>query len=189
MVPAPDAAQGAVRTPASLRAIVVMGVSGAGKSTVGAALAARLGWEYVDGDEAHPAANLDKMRRGIPLEDADRWPWLRSLHRTLTERLARGARVVVACSALTSAYRAALVGDEVGVVFVYLRGQPDLLAARLATRPSHFMAPSLLQSQLDLLEPPADGVVVDVDQPVAGAVDAVVAALALGDPKDAKGGP
>ncbi|MCS0499427.1 gluconokinase [Protaetiibacter mangrovi] len=128
--------------------VVVMGVSGSGKSTVGALLAGRLGWVFVDGDELHPSANVAKMAAGIPLDDDDRWPWLDAVG----ERLAAGP-VVVACSALRRAYRDRLRAAAPGVRFVLLDGTRELLAARMSSR-HHFMPETLLDSQLATLERP-----------------------------------
>ena len=133
-----------------VRAVVVMGVAGCGKSTVAALLAARLGWELVEGDALHPAANIERMSEGIPLTDEDRAPWLAAI----ASRMAERRPVVVACSALTRRYRDVLRGDD--VLFVHLTGTPELLAERLAAREHHFMKAGMLESQLALLEPPAD---------------------------------
>jgi gluconokinase len=129
--------------------IIVMGVSGSGKSTVGALLATRLGLPFIDGDDLHPQANKQKMAAGIPLDDADRAPWLD----TIAAALAR-APVVVACSALKRRYRDRLRANAPHVQFIYLAGLPDLLAQRLSTRSHEFMPPELLESQLAILEPP-----------------------------------
>lgn len=125
-----------------------MGVSGSGKSTVGAALAARLGCRFVDADDLHPAANVEKMAAGIPLTDDDRWPWLDAVAAQLA-----GGDVVVACSALTRAYRDRLRAAASELALVFLHGDPALLAARMV-RPGHFMPASLLDSQLATLQPP-----------------------------------
>ncbi|MFT4030657.1 MAG: gluconokinase [Protaetiibacter sp.] len=129
--------------------VVVAGVSGSGKSTVGALLAARLGVPFADGDALHPPANLAKMASGIPLDDADRWPWLDAVG----ERLA-ASPVVVACSALRRAYRDRLRAAAPGARFVLLDGSRELLEARMAARTDHFMPPALLDSQLATLERP-----------------------------------
>lgn len=164
--------------PASTRPLVlVMGVSGSGKSTIGAALAHALGVDFVDGDALHPAANVAKMAAGEPLDDADRWPWLARVGQRLAE--ARGTGLVVACSALRRAYRDAILAEAPGVVFLHLSGSRELLSSRLTQRQGHFMPPSLLESQLATLEPLADdepGVVVQNDAPV----DAVVAEAVAG---------
>jgi gluconokinase len=134
------------------RRIVVMGVSGAGKSTVGAALARRLGMPFVDADDLHPPANIEKMRAGIPLVDADRMPWLDLVGVALADASAPG--VVVACSALRRAYRERLREAAADVVFVALEGDPELLAERMGARPGHFMPATLLESQLAAYESP-----------------------------------
>ncbi len=135
--------------------IVVMGVSGAGKSTIGTALAARMGCVFVEGDALHPAANVEKMRRGIPLTDQDRQPWLKALGKRLAEERRAGGAVVCACSALKRAYRDCL-RTEAGtdILFVLLDLSADLLAERMAARKGHFMPASLLQSQMATLERP-----------------------------------
>lgn len=139
------------------RAIVLAGVSGSGKTTVGHHLAERLGWDYVEADDHHPPANVDKMARGEPLDDADREPWLSSLRRELDRRLDQGRGVVLSSSALKAAYRARLTGGRSDVAVVLLHGPPRLLADRLEQRSDHFFAPSLLRSQLDTLELPGPG--------------------------------
>jgi gluconokinase len=140
--------------------IVVMGPAGAGKSLVGARLAAALGWPFHEGDAFHPPDNVARMRAGTPLGDAERGPWLAALAALVAGRVAEGAPAVLTCSALRRAYRRALVppGAPAGAVrFVYLRADAALLAARLAGRTGHFFAPALLASQLAALEPPGDG--------------------------------
>jgi len=131
--------------------VVVMGVSGSGKSTVGRELAARLGVPYAEGDDFHPPANVAKMASGQPLTDTDRWPWLRALAGWITEHSASGG--VVTCSALKRAYRDLLRGAAVRVWFLHLAGDRSVLAPRLAARAGHFMPASLLDSQLADLEP------------------------------------
>lgn len=152
--------------PAPLRGpvpqVVVMGVSAAGKSTVGRGIAEQLGVEFIDGDSLHPLANVKKMSDGIPLEDADRWPWLDEIGAVIA---AHPSGVVLACSALKRAYRVRILGSAPKAVFVHLHGSDELLAQRAAGRAGHFMPPALLASQLATLEPlGADepGVVVDV---------------------------
>lgn len=155
--------------------VIVMGVSGAGKTTVGHALATALGWPFVDADDLHPPANVDKMRRGEALDDADRAPWLDAVAATLRS-LDDG---VVACSALRAAYRQKLrVRDDVR--FVYLDVPRDVLERRLAHRHGHYMPSSLLPSQLATLERPDDAIVVDSTAPVELVVERIRAAIASG---------
>jgi gluconokinase len=143
--------------------LILMGVSGSGKTTIGRLLAQDLGWPFYDADDFHPAANVEKMHRGEPLSDADRAPWLDALHEVIAE-LARASRsAVLACSALTQAYRDRLVAGVAPVRFVYLRGDASLIRLRLARRSGHFMPVSLLQSQVDTLEEPADALAIDID--------------------------
>lgn len=159
-----------------------MGVSGAGKSTVGDALARALGWRFVEGDAFHGHANRDKMAAGIALGDADRWPWLDAIGDEI-ERIDRsGAHAVLACSALRRRYRDRLRRRAGTLRFVLLRGSARSIGRRLAARAGHYMPASLLASQLDTLEPPAAdeaGLTVDVDLPIADVVDRIVAALDL----------
>lgn len=158
-----------------------MGVSGAGKSTVGSALARQLGWAFHEGDELHPPENVARMRAGIALTDADREPWLRALE-TLVERLARSDRsAVIACSALKEKYRerlrAAVPSDEGSVRFVHLRVSAEEARRRIAARSGHFMPADLVASQLETLEEPVDAIVVDADVPVADIVARIRASL------------
>lgn len=139
-----------------------MGVSGAGKTTVGQRLARDLGWEFVDADDLHPATNVEKMRAGKPLDDQDRAPWLAALSACIRRLLDDGRDAVIACSALKAAYRAQLLVDPARMRLVHLTGDPSLIAARLATRSDHFMPAGLLSTQLAALEPPEDALRVDV---------------------------
>ena len=135
--------------------LVVMGVSGSGKSTVAALLAGQLGWDYLEGDDLHPAANVAKMSAGIPLDDADRWPWLDRIAEWIRAHEAAGLPAVVTCSALKRAYRDRLAaGSPKRVVFVYLHGSRAEIKARLAARHGHFMPTALLDSQFEALQPP-----------------------------------
>ena len=159
-----------------------MGVSGSGKTTVGEALAARLGWPFEEGDKLHPEANIDKMRAGIPLTDADRAPWLAAVAAWIDERRREGTGGIVSCSALKRAYRRVVIGTRKGVRLVYLRGDQDLIAKRIAARRHHFMPPSLLRSQFDILEEPGpdeDAIVVDIAPAPHEIVAAILHALAL----------
>ncbi|MGE5414586.1 MAG: gluconokinase [Syntrophomonadaceae bacterium] len=160
--------------------IVVMGVSGSGKSTVAALLAERLRCELADADAFHPAANVAKMSAGIPLEDEDRWPWLRAVAAWIGERDRTGRCAVVACSALKRAYRDVLRSGSPHLAFAHLAGAPELVAARMRARTGHFMPESLLAAQYATLEPLAPderGVTLDVAAPVPEIVEAALAAL------------
>jgi gluconokinase len=140
-----------VRTPS---VVVVMGVSGSGKTTVGALLAGRLHWEFEDADDLHPAANVAKMHAGIPLTDADRWPWLHAVAGWIDETRRAGRHGVIACSALKRSYRDIIIGDRPDVQLIYLKGDQPFIAARLACRHGHFMPAGLLKSQFEALEEP-----------------------------------
>jgi gluconokinase len=164
----------------SLAAIVLMGVSGAGKSTVGPLLGAALGWPFEDGDAFHPAANVAKMSAGVALADEDRWPWLEALAARIAAARASGAGVVVGCSALKRAYRDALRAGFADVRFVHLSGSAGLIGGRQAARPGHFMPASLLASQFATLELPeheSDALSVSVDASPAEVTRAIVAEL------------
>lgn len=160
--------------------LVVMGVSGSGKSTVAQTLAARLGWEFGEGDELHPEANVRKMADGVPLTDEDRWPWLAAVRGWIDGHTDQDRPGVITCSALKRSYRDVLRGPE--VVFVLLQGAPALLRARMSHRSGHFMPESLLDSQLATLQVPGpdeQAVVVDIDGTPAQIVDEIVRRLAL----------
>jgi carbohydrate kinase (thermoresistant glucokinase family) len=146
-----------------IRAIIVMGVSGCGKSTVGNALAARLGWQFADADQYHPQANVDKMRAGQALDDTDREPWLKRLNQLLKDAVANNHPTVLACSALKQVYRDTLTeGIATASQFVHLSGSFELIEQRMNARHHQYMPSSLLQSQFALLEPPANAWVVDI---------------------------
>ena len=159
--------------------VVVMGVSGSGKTTVGAALARELGAEFLEGDRFHPPENIAKMSRGEPLDDADRWPWLDRLGSELAARGKEGRPVVLACSALKRAYRDRLRRSWPALCFVYLRGDFDLIHGRLAARHGHFMPTDLLQSQFAALEEPKDAVIVDISQSTEQIVSEIRQRLAI----------
>lgn len=164
----------------SLAAIVVMGVSGCGKSTVGALLAERLGWSFEDGDSFHPPANVEKMRAGTPLTDEDRWPWLAAIAARIASAREGGEGVVVACSALKRSYRDALRDGHADIRFLHLTGEPALIMARQAARQGHYMPASLVASQFATLEPPdteADVIDLDVDPEPPVIVQKALAAL------------
>jgi gluconokinase len=136
--------------------IVVMGVSGSGKSTVAATLVDRLGWEFAEGDDFHPAANVEKMRAGIALDDDDRWPWLRSLAAWIGEHEKAGRNVVVTCSALKRSYRNLLCDGHPSVWYAHVTADAELIRERIEHRTGHYMPASLLDSQLSTLEPLGD---------------------------------
>lgn len=142
-------------------AIVVMGVSGCGKTTVGRLLAERLGWDFIESDEYHSPADIEKMSSGIPLNDKDRWPWLRRLHNVLLDHSRIDRSVILACSALKQSYRDLLVSGLENVSFVYLKGDYDLIQGRMRQR-QHYMKAGMLRSQFDALEEPRDSVIVDI---------------------------
>lgn len=159
--------------------VVVMGVSGSGKTTIGIGLAKRLGWPFVDGDSLHPPANVAKMAAGVPLNDDDRWPWLAAIARWFDERRAAGEPGVVACSALRRSYRDVLRENRSGLRIVYLKGTRDVLAGRIAHRQGHFFPAKLLDDQLRALEEPGPDerpIVVSIDEPP----EAIVEEAAIG---------
>lgn len=147
--------------------VILMGVSGAGKTTVGKRLADELGWPFYDGDDFHPQANVDKMARGVPLVDEDRWPWLRAIRAFIHERLQSGEPAIIACSALKQSYRNLLRDGNKEIRLVYLKGDFDVIQHRLQARKDHFFDADLLASQFDALEEPDpdDALIVDIDKP------------------------
>ena len=159
------------------RAVILMGVSGSGKSTVGANLAKRLECPFLDADDFHPAANVEKMKRGTPLNDEDRMPWLRRLHEELEHRLGSGASVVLGCSALKESYRKILEEGLSRIDFVFLDVDQLTLTERLGKRKDHFFPKELLESQFAALERPADAIVVDARLPFQNVVEQIVNAL------------
>lgn len=173
----PDAAE--ARRPVAL---VIMGVSGSGKSTVGERLAERFGWTMAEGDRLHPPGNVEKMRQGVPLTDEDRAPWLDRIGELLKGWAAEGRSGLVTCSALKRAYRQRLVAARPDVRFVYLKGSAALIAARVKARHHEYMPASLLKSQFDTLEEPLPGepvITVDAGEAPEAEVEAIVAALGL----------
>jgi gluconokinase len=166
--------------------LIIMGVSGSGKSTIGAMLALRLRWEFEDGDWFHPLANVDKMRNGRPLTDDDRWPWLNAIAGAIDQTRHRGEHSVIACSALKRRYRDVLIGDRRDVRLVFLKGEEALIARRIATRHEHFMPQSLLHSQFAALEEPGpdeNPVIVSVEPTPHEIVGRILSSLRL--PTDA----
>lgn len=164
--------------------LVVMGVSGSGKTTVGEGLARRLGWPFLEGDSLHPPANVAKMKSGVPLDDADRLPWLQAIAARIDDWRRAGAPGIVTCSALKRSYRRILVGDRPEVRLVYLKGTRETIAPRMAARRGHFMPPTLLQSQLDTLEEPGPDER-PITVPIDGTPEEIVAKVlvALGPPE------
>jgi gluconokinase len=159
--------------------VVLMGVSGSGKTSVGRRLAEALGWPFIEGDDFHPPANVAKMAAGVPLDDADRWPWLDALADEIGAIAARGDSAIVACSALKQTYRDRLASKAPpgAVRFVHLAGDYEAIAAKLATRKHRYMPASLLASQFATLEPPSDAIVVKMYEHVADRVAAIRAAI------------
>ncbi|HUA15498.1 MAG TPA: gluconokinase [Verrucomicrobiae bacterium] len=158
--------------------VIVMGVVGAGKTTVGRLLAGRLGWQFADADDFHPAANVEKIRQGIPLTDDDREPWLERLRSEISHWIESGNNVVLACSALKRRYREKLeTGAEIR--FVYLKGSAETIAKRLRARHGHFAGEQLLASQFADLEEPQNALVVGIDHPPKGIVTEICQGLGL----------
>ena len=166
-------------------ALIVMGVSGSGKSTIGDRLAERLAWSYEDGDKFHPASNVAKMSAGQPLTDNDRWPWLMAIADEIDRICLAGRHAVIACSALRRAYRDVLVHGRRDVRIIFLNGTQELIAGRLAARKGHFMPPGLLTSQFATLEPPdvnEHPVTVSIDAKVETIIDDIIRQLKLERP-------
>src|SRR5262249_10934661 len=164
-------------------ALIVMGVSGSGKTTIGEKLAGRLNWPYEDADQFHPAGNVAKMGAGHPLTDEDRWPWLKAIAAEIDRVCDAGGRVVIGCSALKRAYRDVLMHNRTDTRLVYLNGTQTLIADRLGRRKGHFMPPGLLTSQFNTLEPPTSDehpVTVSIDGTVETIIDNILRQLKLG---------
>ncbi len=167
---------------AAPHALIVMGVSGSGKTTIGEELARRIGWRYEDADTFHPPSNVAKMSAGHPLSDEDRWPWLRAIAGEIDRAVAAGERIVIGCSALRRVYRDLLVHGRDDVRIVYLQGTQALIAGRLGLRKDHFMPAALLESQFKTLEPPTPdehAVTVSIDAPAGTIVDDILRQLKL----------
>lgn len=158
--------------------VLLMGVAGSGKTTIGRQLAVELGWKFADADEFHPPANVAKMSAGTPLDDTDRAPWLAAIRLYIDTRLERKENAVVTCSALKEKHRAVLMGDAPEVKLVYLRGTRELLWSRISSRQGHFMKPAMLDSQLATLEEPAGALTVDIAQSPAQIIADIRSALA-----------
>jgi carbohydrate kinase (thermoresistant glucokinase family) len=158
-------------------AVILMGVAGSGKTAVGTQTAARLHWLFLDADNFHPPANIEKMKHGIPLNDADRVPWLQRLHDELQHQTNAGRSVILACSALKESYRKILRDEALQPTFVYLDVDPETISARLSQRAAHFFPKALMDSQFAALEKPKDAVVIDARKPLDEVVDAVAQLL------------
>jgi len=156
-----------------------MGVSGCGKTIIGTTLADKLGWEFIESDSYHSQEDIRKMSNGIPLTDADRWPWLERLHSLLAEKQADGIPVILACSALKESYRQILCEGLRRCEYVYLKGKYDLIWKRMRQR-EHFMKPAMLQSQFDELEEPIDALTVLISQPVDQIIEKIINHFSLG---------
>jgi gluconokinase len=167
--------------------LIVAGVSGSGKTTVGAMLAGRLGWRFADADDFHPAANIEKMRAGIPLTDEDRLPWLQAIAAWMDERIARGEPTVVGCSALKRSYRDLLLGGRPQAQMIFLAVDREVLTRRLAARSGHFFPGQLLGTQLDALEPPQPDEHVLSVVPAGEPADTVASIIAVLWPDDPEG--
>jgi gluconokinase len=161
----------------SPQAIVIMGVSGSGKTSVGVALAEKLGWPFFDGDDYHLEESVAKMAAGHSLDDHDRAPWLTILNGLIHEHLQLDESLVLACSALKYKYRVRLAQHNPGTIFVYLCGDIDLICRRMQARKGHFMRAEMLQSQVDTLEEPQDAIVVQIDQSIENIVAEIIAQL------------
>jgi gluconokinase len=159
------------------RAVILMGVSGCGKTSVGEGLSEALGWSFYDGDDFHPQANIDKMAQGIPLNDADRQPWLVKLHQLIVEHLDANRSLIVASSALKARYRQTLRGGRDEVAFVHLKGDFDLIYARMKERSGHYMKAEMLRSQFRDLEEPEDALTVSIEKPVEQIVEEILVYL------------
>ena len=164
-------------TTTSVRIVVITGVAGSGKTTVGRALADRLGWRFHDADDLHSPESIERMRNKQPLDDAQRHPWLLRVRAVIEQSIRDRAGAVVACSALKESYRRTLAGGLPGIQFVFLTGDPELLRQRLERREGHFAGADLLDSQLAALEPPENVLTLDVALPVDALVDRITSAL------------
>ncbi len=153
--------------------LIIMGVAGSGKTSVGKMLSEKLGWKYYEGDNYHPKENVEKMSHGIPLNDEDRIPWLLKLRTIIEDALSNGESIILSSSALKEAYRKILkVNDQ--VKFIYLKGSYELIEARMKMRKDHFMKPGMLKSQFEALEEPADAIAIDIDQPLEKIVENIL---------------
>ncbi len=159
--------------------IIMMGVEGSGKTTIGKILAEKLGWKFYDADDYHPKSNVEKIRRGVPLTDDDRQPWLEEVRKLIRSSLNRNEPSIVACSALKKSYRDYLTHGEDNVIFVYLRGDKDTISKRLASRKGHFAGTELLESQLQTLEEPEGAITADITNEPQAITDYIIKKLEL----------
>jgi len=162
-----------------VRFFIVMGVSGCGKSSVGEALAKKLGWEFYDADDFHPSENVAKMGSGIPLNDSDRAPWLATLHDLISSDLTQNRTGVLACSALKERYRQQLLNGNPDVQIVYLKGSYELIWSRMENRTDHYMKPHMLQSQFNALEEPTNALTLDISRSVGEIVQEIISSMSL----------
>jgi gluconokinase len=161
------------------QALILMGVSGSGKTAVGELLSQKLGWPFFDGDDFHPKENVDKMAAGIPLDDDDRTPWLKILHDLIAGHLAEGKSLLLACSALKQTYRNLLVEGNPGIIFVHLKGDFALIMSRMQARSGHYMKPEMLHSQFATLEEPSSALTVDIGQNLDRITEEIITQLHL----------
>jgi gluconokinase len=159
------------------QAVILMGVAGSGKTAVGMQVARKLDWIFLDADDFHPPANIEKMKHGIPLNDQDRAPWLQRLHDELQDQMAKGRSVILACSALKESYRKVLHDEVTPPKFVYLDVDPETIRDRLQHRSAHFFPKELMESQFAALEKPKDAILVDARKPLAEVVEQVIHAI------------
>ena len=159
--------------------IITMGASGSGKTTVGQLLAKLLNWDFSDGDDFHPKANIEKMSHGIPLNDADRYPWLQAMQSAVDQWLQEDKNMVLAASLLKAAYREMVLRDKERMRLVYLKGSFELLQQRLLQRPNHFMKVNMLKSQLDILEEPTNAIQMDDSEPPEVIIQKIRASLGV----------
>jgi gluconokinase len=156
---------------------IIMGVSSSGKTTVGKALAARLGWDFYDGDDYHPLANIEKMAAGVALNDEDRLPWLAALQALIAFGLKHDRPGILACSALKESYRQVLLKDKDGVVMIYLKGDFELIQTRMVNRADHYMKPGMLKSQFEVLEEPVNALTMDISLSVDAIVEKILVTM------------
>jgi gluconokinase len=160
-------------------AIVLMGVSGCGKTSVGITLSKKLGWPFFDGDNFHPPENIAKMSQGVPLDDEDRYPWLTNLNQLIGDHLRNERSLLLACSALKQSYRDQLAKGNPGTLFVHLKGDFDLINTRMQDRPGHYMKAEMLRSQFETLEEPDEALVIDIGQNLDSITEEIIVQLHL----------